>query len=155
MDAYFKKFYVEILFIDHQTCQKYMSQYMLAVFIVTRYRGRHFWMSSFKLVIDGDHSVSCDVQQYCKYGYITRHGLCCLHAKYHHTQLGYTVVMCIWNAGAQQRQSYLTWAKSCYIMPVSNKLSYLHVSIVLLSQDRVTITQNFYVLDCDQTVNSR
>ena len=101
--------------------------------------GAHFWMPSFNLVIDdGDHSVSCNVQQYSKYGYITHHGLCCLHAKYHHTQLGYTVVMSIWNTDAQQRQSYLTWAKSCYIMLVSNKLSYMLVIIMLLSQDRVT-----------------
>ena len=97
-------------------------------------------MSSFNLVIDdGYHSVSCNVQQYSKYGYITHHGLCCLYAKYHHTQLGYTVFMSIWNTDAQQRQSYLTWAKSCYIMLVSNKLSYMNDNIMLLSQDRVTI----------------
>ena len=97
-------------------------------------------MSSFNLVIDGgDRSVSSDVQQYSKYGYITHHDLCCLHAKYHHTQLGYTVVMSIWNVDAQQRQRYLNWDKSCYIMSVSHKLSYLFVSIILLSQDRITI----------------
>ena len=97
-------------------------------------------MSSFNLVIDeGDRSASCNVQQYSRYGYITHHGLCCLYAKYDHTQLGYTVVISIWNVDALQRQSYLSWAKLYYIMSVSNKLSYLLVSIMLLSQVRVTI----------------
>ena len=84
-------------------------------------------------------SVSCDVQQYSKYGYITHCRLFCLHAKYYHTQLGHTIVMNIWNVDAQQMLSYLTWAEPCYIMSVSNKLSYLLVSVMLLSQDRVTI----------------
>ena len=83
--------------------------------------------------------MSCDVLQYSKYGYITHHGLCCLHAKYHHTQMGYMVVMSMWNIDVQQRQRYLTWAKLCCMMSISNKLSYLLVSIILLSQDRVTI----------------
>ena len=47
--------------------------------------------------------------------------------------------MRIWNVDAQQRQRHLTWAESCYIMSVSNKLSYLLVIIMLLSQDRITI----------------
>ena len=45
-----------------------------------------------------------------------------------------------WNVDAQQRQRYHTWAESCYIMSVSNILSHLLVSIMLLLQDRVTIT---------------
>ena len=82
------------------------------------------------------------------HGYITHHGFFCLHVKYHYTKLGHTTVMNIWNVDAQQRQRYLTWSNhvilcqfqiSCYIMSVSNKLSYLLVSIVLLSHDRATI----------------
>ena len=97
-------------------------------------------MSSFSLVIDeGDRSVSCDVQQYSKYGYITHHWLCCLHAKYHHTKLRHTVIMNIWNVDAQQRQKDPTWTGLCYVMSVSRKLFYLLVSLMLLSQDRVTI----------------
>ena len=97
-------------------------------------------MSSFKLAIDkGDRSVSCDVQQYSKYGYITHHELFCLYAMYHNTQLGHAVVMNIWNVDAQLRQRYFTWTESCYIVLVLNKLSYLLISMMLLSQDRVTI----------------
>ena len=39
----------------------------------------------------------------------------------------------------QQRKGHLNNAESCHIMPASNKLSYLPVSIVLSSQDRVAI----------------
>ena len=53
-------------------------------------------MSSYILLIDdGECSVSCDVQQYSKYGYTTHHALVCLHAKCHNTKLGHTVVTCI------------------------------------------------------------
>ena len=38
---------------------------------------------------------------------------------------------------------YLTWAELCYIMSVSNKLSYLLASIMLLSPDRVNIIFTF------------
>ena len=43
----------------------------------------------------------------------------------------------LWNVDTQQR--YLTGAKLCYMMSVSNKLTYLLVSIILFSQDRVTL----------------
>ena len=119
MDPNFGKFCVEIIFIDHQTCQKPCRSTCWS-FSSLHVAGVHFSMSSFNLVIDeGDRSVSCNVQQYSKYGYITHHRLCCLHAKYYHTQLGYMVVMSIWIVDAQQRHSYLTCAKSCYIMSVS------------------------------------
>ena len=133
--AWFEKFCVEIIFIDYQTCQKPCCS-TCWYFSSLHFAKANFWMSNFNLAIDeGDRSASCDVQQYSKYGYITHHGLCRLHAKYHHTQMGYTVVMCIWNVDAQQRQRDFTWAKLCYMMSVSNKLSYLLVSIILLSQD--------------------
>ena len=47
--------------------------------------------------------------------------------------------MNICNVDAQQRQSYLTWADLCYIMSISSKLCDLNISIMLLSQDRVSI----------------
>ena len=139
MDPNFENFFVRIIFIDHQTCQK-SCRITCWLFSSLHFAGAHFWMSRFNLVTDeGDRSVSCDFQQYAKYGYNTHHGLCCLHAKYHRTQLGHAVVMSIWNVDAQQRQRHLNKAESCYIMSVSNKLSYLPVSIILLSQDKVTI----------------
>ena len=88
------------------------------------------------LVIDWDRSVSRDVQPYSKYSYITHHGLCCLHANNDHTQLGCIVFMSIYNVDTQQRQMHIALAKLCYTMSVSDKLSYLLVSIMLLSQDR-------------------
>ena len=101
-------------------------------------------MSSFNLIIIdvGGYSVSCDFQQYSKYGYITNHVLMCLRAKWHYTKLGYAVVMNTWNVDAQQRRRLLTWAESCYILSVSNNSSYLLVSIMLLSQNRVAMIFN-------------
>ena len=133
----FEKFCVGIVFIDHQICQKPCCS-TCWLFSSLHFPKAHFWMSNFNLVIyEGNRSVSCDVQRYYKYGYIARHRLCCLHATYHHSELRYTVIMGIWDVDVQQRQRYLNWAKLCYIM--SNKLSYLLASIVLLSQDTVTI----------------
>ena len=43
------------------------------------------------------------------------------------------------NVDTEQRQMYLVWAESSYIMSVWNSLSYLLVSIMVLSQDRVTM----------------
>ena len=59
----------------------------------------------------------------------------CSYAKYHYTKLGHMVVMKSWNAGVEQRQRYLAWAESFYIMSVWNSLAYL----MLLSQKRVPI----------------
>ena len=71
-------------------------------------------------------------------GYITQHRPFCLHAKYHYINLGHMVVMIIWNVDAQKgKVTFL--AEFCYIMSVSNKLSYLLVSIMMLSQDKVSI----------------
>ena len=42
--------------------------------------------------------------------------------------------MNIWNIDACQRQQYLTLADSCYFMSLSDKVSYLLESIMLLSQ---------------------
>ena len=49
------------------------------------------------------------------------------------------VVMNSWNVDIEQRQRCIAWAESSYIMSVWNSLSYLIVSIKLLSQDGVTI----------------
>ena len=49
------------------------------------------------------------------------------------------VVMNSWNVDIEQRQRYFAWAEYCYIMSVCISISYLLVSIMLLSQDRVTI----------------
>ena len=117
VDPNFEKFCVQITLIDHQTCQKNMSQYMLVVFVVT---------------LCWDPLLNVQFQP----GNRRRRPL---YVNYHHTQLGHTFVMSIWNVDAQQRQSWFTWAKSCYIMSVSKTLPYLLVSIMLLSQDKVTI----------------
>ena len=42
--------------------------------------------------------------------------------------------MNIWNIDAQQRKKHLTSAESCYFVSLSDKLSYLLDSIMLLSQ---------------------
>ena len=47
--------------------------------------------------------------------------------------------MNIWNIDAWQSQNYLTSADSCYFMSLSDKLSYLLDSIMLLSQIIVTV----------------
>ena len=99
--------------------------------------------SSFNMVIDEGHiAVSGDVQQCSKYGCIIHHGLFCIHVKYHIIKLGHMVVMNSWNVDIEQRQRCLALAESSYIMSVWNSLSYLLVSIKLLSQDRVTIICN-------------
>ena len=49
------------------------------------------------------------------------------------------VVMKSWYVDIEHREGYLAWVESSYIMSVWNSLSYLFVSIMLLSQDRVTI----------------
>ena len=128
-DSKFEKCCVEIIFIDHQTCPKPCCSWgpLSNVQFPPGNRQRR------------PFCVMRRSAQYSKYGYITHQGIYCLHAKYHHTHVGYTVVMSIWNVDVHQRQSWLTWAKSCYIMSVSNKLSYLLVSIMLLSQDWGTI----------------
>ena len=47
--------------------------------------------------------------------------------------------MNIWDVYAQQMQKYLILTEACYIMSGSSELSYLLVSIILLSQYRVAI----------------
>ena len=100
--------------------------------------------------------VSGDVQLCSTYGYITHHWLFCLHAKYHYTKFGPTVVTNIWNVEAQQRQRYLTWAELYHIMSVSNELYDLLFSITILSQDRVTIifTVKFKIYNIAFTLTS-
>ena len=128
----FEKFCVDILFIDLQAFLKNMSHYMLVVFVVTFCWGPFSTWKSAR-----ETSVSGDVKQCSKHGYITHHGLWfCLQFKYYYTELGHTVVMNIWNVDARQRQTYPTWADFGYIMSVSSNLYYLLISIVLLSQDR-------------------
>ena len=97
-------------------------------------------MSSFiSEVNEGELSVSGDNQRFSNYGYDTRCGPFNTHAKYHCFKLEHTVVMNIWNIVAWQRQKYLTSAESCYFMSLSDKSSYLHDSIMLLSQIIATI----------------
>ena len=64
-----------------------------------------------------------------KYGYIIRHGPFWSHAKYHCT---------FRDIGSLWRQGYVTWTESCCFMSVSNKLSYLLVNSMLLSQISAT-----------------
>ena len=96
--------------------------------------------ASFKVVVEQvalfvpGHSQQC-----CSYGYITYRRLFCSDAEYNHTMLDYTVAMDILNVQPRQRQVYHIWVELCYFMSVSNKLSYLIASIMLLSQDRVII----------------
>ena len=68
------------------------------------------------------------------YWYNTRHGPFNTYAKYHCFKLQHAVVMNIWNIEAWQRQKYLTPAVSCYFMSLSDKVSYLLDSIMLVSQ---------------------
>ena len=92
-------------------------------------------MSIFILVVnDGILSVPGDNQRCFKYGFNTRDGPFNTYAKYHCFELGHAVVMNIWNIDAWQRQTYLTSAVSCYFMPLSDKVSDLLDSIMLLSQ---------------------
>ena len=79
-------------------------------------------------------SVPGDNQRCPNYGYNTRHGTFNTYAKYRCFKLGHAVVVNIWNIDVWPRQKYLTPAVSCYFMSLSNKVSYLLDSIVLLSQ---------------------
>ena len=46
----------------------------------------------------------------------------------------------MWNVDAQQMQTYHIWVvEFCYFMSVSNKISYLLISIMLVSQDKIVI----------------
>ena len=95
----------------------------------------HYWMSIFILVVnEGELSVPGDNQRCSNYGYNTRHGPFNTSAKYHCSKLRHAVVMYIWNIEAWQRQKYLTPAVSCYFMSLSDKVSYLLDSIMLLTQ---------------------
>ena len=92
-------------------------------------------MSIFILVVnEGQLSVPGDNQRCSSYGYNTRHGPFNTSAKYHCSKLRHAVVMYIWNIEAWQRQKYLTPAVSCYFMSLSDKVSYLLDSIMLLTQ---------------------
>ena len=97
-------------------------------------------MSIFILVVnEGKLSVPGDNQRCPNYGYSTRHGSFNTYDKYHCSKLGHGVVMNIWNIDAWQRQKYLTPAVSCYFMSLSDKVSYLLDSIMLLSQNIVNM----------------
>ena len=107
----FEKLCVEIIFIDHQTCQKPYRTRCCEFSSLHDAGVGPTWKSSYNLVIDGHLSVSGDVQQYSKCGYIIHHGLFCLHAKYHYTKLGHIVVMNSWNVDIEQKQKYFVWAE--------------------------------------------
>ena len=92
-------------------------------------------MSIFILVVNEEElSVPGDNQRCPNYGYNTRHGTFNTYAKYRCFKLGHAVVVNIWNIDVWPRQKYLTPAVSCYFMSLSDKVSYLLDSIVLLSQ---------------------
>ena len=92
-------------------------------------------MTIFILVVNGEElTVPGDTQRCSIYGYDTHHGPFNTYAKYRCSKLGNVVVMNIWNIDARQRQKYLTPAVSCYFMSLSDKVSYLLDSIMLLSQ---------------------
>ena len=92
-------------------------------------------MLIFILVVNEEEpSVPGDNQRCSNYGYDTRHGTFNTHAKYRCSKLGHVVVVKIWNIDVWPRQKYLTPAVSCYFMSLSDKVSYLLDSIVLLSQ---------------------
>ena len=94
-------------------------------------------MSIFILVVNEEElSVPGDNQRCPNYGYNTRHGTfnTYMYAKYRCFKLGHAVVVNIWNIDVWPRQKYLTPAVSCYFMSLSDKVSYLLDSIVLLSQ---------------------
>ena len=87
-------------------------------------------MSIFILVVNGGElSVPSDNQRCSTFGYNTRHWPFNTYAKYPCFKLGHAVVMYIW-----QRQKYLTSAVWCHLMSLSDKVSYLFGSIMLLSQ---------------------
>ena len=92
-------------------------------------------MSIFILVVnEGEFSVPGDNQGCSNYGCNIRHGPYNTFAMYYCSKLGHTIVMNIWNIDAWQKQKYLTSAVSCYFMSLSDKVSYLLDSIMLLSQ---------------------
>ena len=92
-------------------------------------------MPIFILVVkEGELSVPGDNQRCSNYGYDTRHGPFNTCAKYHCSKLRHAVVINIWNIEAWQRQKYPTPAVSCYFVSLSDKVSYLLESIMLLSQ---------------------
>ena len=92
-------------------------------------------MSIFILVVnEGELSLPGNNQRCSNYGCNTRHGPFNTYAKYRCSKLGHGVVMNIWNIDAWQRQNSLTPAVSCYFMSLSDKVSYLLDSIMLLSQ---------------------
>ena len=92
-------------------------------------------MSIFILVVNEEEiSVPGDNQRCPNYAYNTHHGTFNTYAKYRCFKLGHAVVMKIWNIDVWPRQNYLTRAVSCYFMSLSDKVSYLLDSIVLLSQ---------------------
>ena len=111
-----------------------MSYFELVVFVVTCC-WRPLLNANFILVVNkGELSVPGYNQRCSNNGYNTRHGWFNTHVKYHCSKFGHTVVMNIWNIAAWQSQRYLTSAKSCYFVSLSDKLSYLLDSFKLLSQ---------------------
>ena len=86
------------------------------------------------VVNEGELSVPGNNQRCSNYGYTTRHGPFNTYAKYHCFKLEHVVVMNIWNIDAWHRQKCLTLAVSCYFMSLSDKVSHLLDSIMLLSQ---------------------
>ena len=97
-------------------------------------------MSIFILVVNEEElSVPGDNQRCSNYGYNTRHGTFNRYAKYCCSKLGHAVVGNIWNIDVWPRQKYLTPAVSCYYMSLSDEVSYLLDSIVLLSQNIATM----------------
>ena len=92
-------------------------------------------MTIFILVVNEEElTVPGDTQRCSIYGYNTYHGPFNTYAKYRCFKLGHAVEMNIWNIDVWQRQKYLTPAVSCYFMSLSDKVSYLLNSIMLLSQ---------------------
>ena len=97
-------------------------------------------MSIFILVVNEEElSVPGDNQRCSNYSHNTRHGTFNTYAKYRCSMLGHTVVVNIWNIDVWPRQKYLTPAVSCYLMSLSDQVSYLLDSIVLLSQTIATM----------------
>ena len=97
-------------------------------------------MSLFILVVSGEElSVPGDNQRCSNYGYNARHGTFNRYAKYRCSKLGHAFVVNIWNIYVWPRQKYLTLAVPCYFMSLSDKVSYLLDSIVLLSQIIATV----------------
>ena len=136
VDSNFEKFYVEIIFIDHQTSPKPCRTKMLVVFVVIRCWGPLMNVQS----QPGNRRRPLCVMRSPKifqiWLYYTSRTMLLTCEVPLYTQLEHSVVMSIWNVDAQQRQ---IGTESCYITSVSHKLSYLLVRIMLLSQDMVTI----------------